>query len=82
MICRNFGGQNLECHGAIELGVLREINFAHSARSNQRDDLVAAKMCAEGYSHYLAFLIKTISEAAVPCEITSLLSRDQLKENI
>ena len=31
---------------------------------------------------YLAFLIKTTSDAAVPSEMTSLLSRDQSNENI
>src|SRR5687767_15758553 len=31
---------------------------------------------------YLAFLIKTTSDAEVPSEMTSLLSRDQSNENI
>ena len=42
----------------------------------------ATKMCAEGYSPYSEFLIKTTADWELPCEMTSLLSRDQSKENI
>ena len=34
LISRNFGPKNLQCDFAIQFGIQRQINFAHSARAN------------------------------------------------
>ena len=42
----NIGRKNLQRDLAIQFRVLREINFAHPARAELRDDFVRAKFCA------------------------------------
>src|SRR2546425_347301 len=42
----NISGQDFQRHLAVELGVLRQIYFTHSARAELRDDLVMTKRCA------------------------------------
>jgi len=42
------GEPNLQHNFAIELRVLRQINFAHSAFANLRADFIAAELCVGG----------------------------------
>src|SRR3989442_8219458 len=42
----HFSRQNLQSNFAIQLCILRQINFAHSTLANLRADFVATKFCA------------------------------------
>src|SRR5215469_15855202 len=46
LIRSNFSGQSLQGDFAIELGILREVDFSHAARAKRGEDFVRAKMCA------------------------------------
>ena len=45
-------GKNLQRDSAIEFGVLRQINFAHSARAEKREDFVMAEARAFVNGHF------------------------------
>src|SRR5437870_8623530 len=45
-------GKNLQRDSAIEFGVLRQINFAHSARAEKREDFVMAEARAFVNRHF------------------------------
>ena len=44
----HLGGQNLQRNFAIQLCILRQVNFAHSAFADLRADFVTAESCARG----------------------------------
>ena len=50
-IARHIGGQHLDRHLAVELGVGRPVDLAHSARAEGRDDLVRAEPHATRQAH-------------------------------
>ena len=42
-IVRELFGKHFDRHGAVEPGVVRFVNFPHSARADRRDDLIRAQ---------------------------------------
>src|SRR5207237_3007014 len=49
---RDFSGQNLQRHFAIELRILGQVHFTHSACADLRADFVTAEFCTCSMSHF------------------------------
>ena len=51
-ITRKLGGQDFDCHVAVEPCVACTVDFAHAASTRRRDDLVGTQLSTSFESHW------------------------------